>query len=164
LFNGGSRNELEQFDSWCGTLVWRLIRQVDLRTKILSLARRVLRVSREHDDECITKQANTNGGAACAANAKTRARCGASGQASQANHAAGGAARGAANDEICGGGSGAGFVPAVQARMGRYRRENTERARHPFCVPILSGIAPGSGTRARIQEIAARPVGEAAPG
>src|ERR1700757_2474083 len=62
------------------------------------------------------------------------------------------------------GGTGAGAVPPVQARMGRHRGKDAERAGHSLCVPVLSGIAPRARPRARVPEIAARPVGQVPPG
>jgi len=70
---------------------------------------------------------------------------------------------GASSREIGGGSAGAGSVQAVQAGLGGDCRADSERARHAVCVPVLSEIAPRSGTRAGIQEDAARAMGPLAP-
>jgi len=59
--------------------------------------------------------------------------------------------------------AGAGSIQAVQAGLGRDCGADSERARHPVCVPVLPEVAPRSGARAGIQEDSARAVGPLAP-
>jgi len=59
--------------------------------------------------------------------------------------------------------AGAGSVQALQAGLGGDCGADSERARHPVCVPVLPEVAPRSGARAGIQEDAARAVGPLAP-
>ena len=70
---------------------------------------------------------------------------------------------GAANRESRCTAAGAGAVQAVQAVLGGDCGTDSERARHAVCMPVLPEVAPRSGTRARIQEDAARAMGPLAP-
>jgi hypothetical protein len=70
---------------------------------------------------------------------------------------------GAANRESGCTAAGAGSVQAVQAGLGGDCGADSERARHAVCVPVLPKVAPRSGTRAGIQEDAARAMGPLAP-
>src|ERR1700719_245309 len=63
----------------------------------------------------------------------------------------------------CGASAGAGAVQAVQDRMGRDRGTDSERARHALRMPVLSEIAPGTRSGARLQKDAASAMGPLAP-
>jgi hypothetical protein len=110
-----------------------------------------LRESWDNDDERITNETIKTIGTAGGADAQTRACSPSDGK------------TGKACRPVYPGRSGASAVPAVQARMGSDRGEDAERAGHPVCVPVLSGIAPRPRPRARIPQIAARAVGQVPP-
>jgi hypothetical protein len=72
--------------------------------------------------------------------------------------------RKAGGESIEGDPGAAGAFAVVPERLGRDRREDTQRARNALCMPVLPAFASGLGSGARFSQIASRKMGEIAPG
>jgi len=117
------------------------------RSKNVSLARRALRENYERNEN----EENTYDSTPDNAHAQVGS-AGASGKAGKARRA------------VCSRTARAGAVPVVQARLGRGRGKNTERARHAICLPVLPAFTPRPRACARIPQNAARAMDQAASG